>query len=108
MQRTRILGSALLALGLAVGGAPQAVATDNSPLAPQANWGNCATLLGDAGSIPTARCAMVPVDGQTSIAVIRIPAEGTRIEPLCTGCALCVPACPVDCIVLVPAMESAA
>ncbi|WP_394540885.1 4Fe-4S binding protein [Lysobacter enzymogenes] len=23
------------------------------------------------------------------------------IEPLCTGCELCVPACPVDCIVLV-------
>jgi len=30
------------------------------------------------------------------------------IEPLCTGCALCVPACPVDCIALVPAMETAA
>ena len=25
------------------------------------------------------------------------------IDPLCTGCELCVPACPVDCIV----MESA-
>jgi electron transport complex protein RnfB len=25
------------------------------------------------------------------------------VEPLCTGCELCVPACPVDCIVLVPA-----
>ncbi len=24
------------------------------------------------------------------------------IEPLCTGCELCVPACPVDCIVLMP------
>jgi electron transport complex protein RnfB len=24
------------------------------------------------------------------------------VEPLCTGCELCVPACPVDCIVLVP------
>jgi electron transport complex protein RnfB len=25
------------------------------------------------------------------------------IEPLCTGCELCVPACPVDCISLEPA-----
>ena len=24
------------------------------------------------------------------------------IEPLCTGCALCVPPCPVDCIVMQP------
>jgi len=24
------------------------------------------------------------------------------IEPLCTGCELCVPACPVDCIVMQP------
>jgi electron transport complex protein RnfB len=24
------------------------------------------------------------------------------IEPLCTGCELCIPACPVDCIVLEP------
>jgi electron transport complex protein RnfB len=24
------------------------------------------------------------------------------IEPLCTGCELCVPVCPVDCIVMVP------
>jgi electron transport complex protein RnfB len=24
----------------------------------------------------------------------------TVIEPLCTGCELCIPACPVDCIVL--------
>ena len=22
------------------------------------------------------------------------------VEPLCTGCELCVPACPVDCIVM--------
>jgi electron transport complex protein RnfB len=27
----------------------------------------------------------------------------TVLDPLCTGCELCVPACPVDCIVLVPA-----
>jgi electron transport complex protein RnfB len=26
------------------------------------------------------------------------------IEPLCTGCELCVPACPVDCIVVRPAI----
>ncbi len=25
------------------------------------------------------------------------------IAPLCTGCELCVPACPVDCIVMEPA-----
>ena len=28
------------------------------------------------------------------------------IAPLCTGCALCIPACPVDCIVLLPAVEA--
>jgi electron transport complex protein RnfB len=27
----------------------------------------------------------------------------TVIEDLCTGCELCIPACPVDCISLVPA-----
>jgi electron transport complex protein RnfB len=27
----------------------------------------------------------------------------TVIDALCTGCELCVPACPVDCIALVPA-----
>jgi electron transport complex protein RnfB len=27
----------------------------------------------------------------------------TVIEPLCTGCELCVPACPVDCIELIAA-----
>ena len=28
---------------------------------------------------------------------------GTVIAPHCTGCELCVPACPVDCIVMEPA-----
>jgi electron transport complex protein RnfB len=29
----------------------------------------------------------------------------TVIAPLCTGCELCLPACPVDCIVLSPASD---
>ncbi|MFL6592658.1 MAG: 4Fe-4S binding protein, partial [Luteimonas sp.] len=28
------------------------------------------------------------------------------VEPLCTGCELCVPACPVDCIVLLESGQS--
>jgi electron transport complex protein RnfB len=27
----------------------------------------------------------------------------TVLAPLCTGCELCLPACPVDCIVMLPA-----
>ena len=30
------------------------------------------------------------------------------IDPLCTGCELCVPACPMDCIVMEPAPEASA
>ena len=29
------------------------------------------------------------------------------LDALCTGCELCVPACPVDCIVMEPLSESA-
>ena len=31
----------------------------------------------------------------------------TVIEPLCTGCELCIPVCPVDCILLVDATPGA-
>ena len=80
MQRVKFWGSALLTTLLVfVVGAPPANAL---PVVPQANWGSCATLLGDVGDIPTAQCTMLAVAPGTSIAVIRIPAEGTRIGAL--------------------------
>ena len=30
----------------------------------------------------------------------------TVVEPLCTGCELCVAPCPVDCIAMVPVVET--
>ena len=30
----------------------------------------------------------------------------TVIDPLCTGCELCVPVCPVDCIAMVPVTDT--
>jgi electron transport complex protein RnfB len=30
----------------------------------------------------------------------------TVVAPLCTGCELCVPPCPVDCIAMVPVAET--
>jgi pimeloyl-ACP methyl ester carboxylesterase len=88
MQRIRLWGSALLTIALAIGtAAPNASATVADPTVPQPNWGSCAAFFGDTSDIPTARCAMIPVgDGvgqrQAKLAVIRIPAEGTRIGSL--------------------------
>ncbi len=80
MPLVRSRGSALLAVLLATWiAAPAASAL---PVAPQANWTSCAAMLGDVSDIPTARCAMIPVDGSTDVAVIRIPAEGARIGAL--------------------------
>lgn len=80
MPLVRSRGSALLAMLLATWfGAPAASAI---PAAPQVNWSNCTAMLGDASDIPTARCAMIPVAANIDVAVIRIPAEGTRIGSL--------------------------
>jgi len=32
----------------------------------------------------------------------------TVIPQLCTGCELCIPPCPVDCIAMLPARDEAA
>ncbi len=90
MQRTSWLGPALLSLALvAAGTAPIAAAAPNSA-APQVNWGSCAPAVQNADDVPGAQCTMlaVPVDydnpsaGTMAIAVIRIPAAGTRIGSL--------------------------
>ena len=84
MRRTRLWGSALLTIAATIGAvAPNAWATDPDQSVPQQNWGNCTAFFGDTSDIPTARCTMIPVDGgQADLAVIRIPAEGTRIGSL--------------------------
>jgi pimeloyl-ACP methyl ester carboxylesterase len=53
-------------------------------------WGSCAPIVGDVSRLPTAQCGTVsvPVDyakpegAQAQLAVIRIPASGTRIGVL--------------------------
>jgi len=87
MQRVTLWGSTLLALILAVASAP---ATFAAPVVPQQNWGNCSEFYGDQFDLPTARCTTVtvPVDAadpggaKANLAVIRIPASGTRVGAL--------------------------
>jgi pimeloyl-ACP methyl ester carboxylesterase len=108
MPSLRPLSSALLSVGLMLGGQlaaalPLAEATPepgtggqtSSPgapaVAPQGNWGSCGQFLGDdTAGVPSAQCTTVtvpvdydnPVGGQAKLAVIRIPATGQRIGSL--------------------------
>ncbi|BBZ43551.1 carboxylesterase B [Mycobacterium parmense] len=103
MPRLRPLSSALLSLGLLVGGqVPQAVATPEAgagqtpgPTPPAAaalqSWGDCGQFLTDPGGIPAgAQCSTVsvPVDydnpggAQAKLAVIRVRATGRRLGSL--------------------------
>jgi pimeloyl-ACP methyl ester carboxylesterase len=90
MQRSRLLGSALLTIGMLFGAQIPAAAAAPEPPVPQVNWGSCDPLFGVDIGLPTAQCAMVPVprsyDDPTGptvdLAVIRVPAEGQRIGSL--------------------------
>ncbi len=91
MQRTGLVGSALLTLLVLFGAqAPYVSAAPTDQVEPQPVWGSCVDMLGDVSAVPTAQCARVsvPVDygnpggAQASLAVIRIPATGDRIGPL--------------------------
>ncbi len=103
MSRLRPFSSALLSVGLVLGGqlasaraTPEAdTGQTQSPVTPaaaaqQQNWGSCSTFVPDTRDIPTARCTTVavPVDydhpgtAQAELAVIRVPATGQRIGSL--------------------------
>jgi pimeloyl-ACP methyl ester carboxylesterase len=98
MWRVRPVSSALLAFGLLatvtappVSAAPEA---NTDQTAAQQVWGSCASFFGsDTGAIPTAQCTMLPVPVAAEVsaapgaelaelAVIRIPASGSRIGAL--------------------------
>jgi pimeloyl-ACP methyl ester carboxylesterase len=107
MLRLRLVGSALLSLGLVLSGQPAALplaaATPEPdtgtgqtqvPAPPaattQQSWGSCGSFVDSTADIPTAQCTTVsvPVDydkpagAQAKLAVIRIPATGQRIGSL--------------------------
>lgn len=103
MCRLRPLSSALLSVGLVLGGPalplagatpepdPHATQSPSVPAAaPQQNWGPCREFVEDTADIPTAQCmsVSVPVDydkptgTQAKLAVIRVPATGQRIGSL--------------------------
>lgn len=106
MPRLRSLSSALLSIGLLLGGQagtslPVASATPEPDsgqppnpgvpaVAPQQDWNGCSGFFGGANGIPTARCTTVsvPVDydkpggAQAKLALIRVPATGQRIGSL--------------------------
>jgi pimeloyl-ACP methyl ester carboxylesterase len=90
MRRTGPVGSALLACALIfLTPVPAASATPEGapdPLAPQVNWGDCSAFFAGGDPLPTAQCTMVPVGGTgaapADLAVIRVPATGSRIGSL--------------------------
>src|SRR4051794_40500987 len=90
MRRTGPVGSALLACALIFLTPPSAASATPEgapdPLAPQVNWGDCSAFFAGGDPLPTAQCTMVPVGGTgaapADLAVIRIPATGSRIGSL--------------------------
>jgi pimeloyl-ACP methyl ester carboxylesterase len=95
MRRTRPLFSALLIFVVAFGLVlPAAAAAPDSGVTQlpvqEPDWGSCQRWIGNAGDIPTARCATVsvPVDynkptgDHAQLAVIRVPATGQRVGVL--------------------------
>ena len=94
MRRSRLVWSTLLCLGLILCAAPTARAAPDAGTgqltvaAP--NWGSCQQWVAATSDIPTARCATisVPVDygkptgAQAQLAVIRVPARGSRLGVL--------------------------
>lgn len=89
MWRMRPLFSALLSLVLLTSAVVATI-----PIAPTAHatltWGNCGRFLKHPDDVPSAQCTTVPVPvdydnpgaGQAQLAVIRIPATGSRIGAL--------------------------
>ncbi|WP_304502957.1 alpha/beta hydrolase [Candidatus Mycobacterium methanotrophicum] len=86
MWRMRRSFSALLSLVL-----PLAAAVAIAPTArATVNWGNCGRFVQHPDDVPTAQCTTIPVPidydnpgaGQAQLAVIRIPATGSRIGVL--------------------------
>lgn len=69
---------------------PSAGAAPQPTAAQRVEWGSCDRFHSAAGTIPASRCAMVPVPvdydnpggAQARLAVIRIPATGSRIGAL--------------------------
>ncbi|HEX5143306.1 MAG TPA: alpha/beta hydrolase [Mycobacterium sp.] len=55
------------------------------PVDTQHNWGSCSQFYAgpaDKSELPTAQCTMLEVTPGTELAVIRVPAEGTRLGSL--------------------------
>lgn len=93
MRRGRPLTAVLLVTAMVIAVPAQASATPEpgaDQTVQQQDWGSCARFIGDASDIPTARCRTVsvpvsddnPGGPQAELAVIRIPATGTRIGSL--------------------------
>jgi pimeloyl-ACP methyl ester carboxylesterase len=94
MWRLRLVFSPLFCFVLASGPMPAAWAAPDAdvgqPAVQPPSWGSCQQWLGDTSDIPTAKCATitVPVDhakpggAQTQLAVIRVPATGSRVGAL--------------------------
>ncbi|MBV8930085.1 MAG: alpha/beta hydrolase, partial [Mycobacteriaceae bacterium] len=91
MRQLRLVGATLLSFTFAFAAAPTAWAVPHPGLAvPPPNWGGCGQWLGDTSIAPAARCATIAVpidysrpDGpQAQLAVIRVPATGSRLGVL--------------------------
>ncbi|WP_372440936.1 alpha/beta hydrolase [Mycolicibacterium mengxianglii] len=96
MRRARVPGSMLFTMAVLAGvvapgaNAEPAPIPTPVPVASQQVWGGCAEFDISADALPTAQCTTVsvPVDpakpggAQADLAVIRIPATGSRIGPL--------------------------
>jgi pimeloyl-ACP methyl ester carboxylesterase len=80
----------LLSMGLIAGVMAPSVHAEPEPVVPQQVWTDCSQFGHGPDALPSAQCAMVdvpvradnPTGAQAQLAVIRIPATGTRIGPL--------------------------
>jgi pimeloyl-ACP methyl ester carboxylesterase len=89
MRRTSFVGSMLLSVAMLSPFCTPVAQALPEPAVAQPMWGDCAQFAGVAAP-PTAQCTTVPVPvdvgnpggAQAQLAVIKIPATGTRIGPL--------------------------